>query len=154
MNIECADIKELELVTHITWETIKEIYPHYYPEGAVEFFLAHHSPSQIEKDIQSGRVFLLYDDNHHAAGTVTVKNNEICRLFVLPDCQKRGFGRNLLDFAENLLSGQFTTITLDASLPAKSIYLNKGYRITETHSIPTEYGDYLCYDVMEKDILK
>lgn len=51
MNIGYADIKELEPVTRITWETTEEIYLHYYLKGAVEFFLTHHGQSQIEKDI-------------------------------------------------------------------------------------------------------
>ncbi|MCH5274121.1 MAG: GNAT family N-acetyltransferase [Lachnospiraceae bacterium] len=47
----------------------------------------------IANDVQSGRVFLCYDSEQNAVGTVTLKDNEICRLFVLPEYQKRGFVR-------------------------------------------------------------
>ena len=36
-----------------------------------------------------------------------------------------------------------------ASLPAKPIYKKRGYRETEYHTVQTENGDFLCYDVME-----
>lgn len=45
---------------------------------------------------------------------------------------------------------KFNKIRLDASLPAKEIYLNQGYKEIEFHSILTQNGDYLCYDTMEK----
>ena len=33
----------LQVVRTITRETIQEIYPHYYPKGAVDLFLSHHN---------------------------------------------------------------------------------------------------------------
>ncbi len=68
---------------HITHETIMKIHPHYYSAGTVNFF-QHHNISNITDDIKSGRVFIGYDETENAIGTVTIKENEICRLFVLP----------------------------------------------------------------------
>ena len=84
--------------------------------------------------------------------TVTVKENEICRLFVLPEYQGKGYGRELISFAENEISKQYDKIILHASLPAKAIYLKRGYKEVEFHSLKTENGDYLCYDMMIKQI--
>ena len=39
-------------------------------------------------------------------------------------------------------------IVLDASLPAKRIYRKRGYVDAEYHTIQTDSGDFLCYDVM------
>ena len=36
----------------------------------------------------------------------------------------------------------------ESSLPAKQIYLKRGYKETEYNLIKTENGDFLCYDVM------
>ena len=83
-------------------------------------------------------------------GTVTVKENEICRLFVLPQFQGKGYGGRLLDFAEKKAAENYGKIIIDASLPAKPIYLKRGYVFTEYHTIETDNGDFLCYDVMEK----
>ncbi len=152
MNIIKASASDNETVKHITAQTINVIYPHYYPRGAVDFFLSHHNDKNIENDIENGCVYLCFNNDNKAVGTVTIKKNEICRLFVLPEYQRNGYGRELLSFAEKKISENHSTIILDASLPAKAIYLKRGYSSTKFHSIKTENGDYLCYDVMIKQI--
>ena len=49
------------------------IWRNYYPKGAVDFFLAHHSEDNIMKDIERNRVFLCLDGSRNAVGTVTIK---------------------------------------------------------------------------------
>lgn len=152
MNIIKANASDIETVKHITVQTINSIYPHYYSCGAVDFFLSHHNDKNIENDIEKGNVYLYFKSDNQAVGTVTIKENEICRLFVLPDYQGNGYGRELLTFTEKKISENHSTIILDASFPAKAIYLKRGYVSTEFHSIKTENGDYLCYDLMVKQI--
>jgi GNAT superfamily N-acetyltransferase len=100
-------------------------------------------------DIVSGNVFLAMAE-HEAVGTVTIKNVEICRLFVLPRHQGKGYGKALMAYAEREIFLKSAIIRLDASLPAKGMYLKNGYKVLENHIMPTDNGDYLCYDVMEK----
>lgn len=150
MTIKKAEINDVETVENITRNTINYVYPHYYPKGAVEFFLAHHSTESITADIKKGIVYLCYKGDL-AVGTVTVKGNEICRLFVLPQYQGKGYGKMLLDFAEKLVLENHDNIIIDVSLSAKSIYLKRGYVFAEYHTINTENGDFLCYDVMVKE---
>ena len=57
-----------------------------------------------------------------------------------------------MNFAEEMISKEHDHIILDASLPAKQIYLKRGYVTTKYNMIETENGDYLCYDVMEKHL--
>ena len=147
-----AKEKDFDIVRGITRTTINEIYPKYYPRGAVEFFLAHHSDERIAKDISDGRVFLCIDSAGNAVGTVTISGNDIGRLFVLPCFQGHGYGRELIDFAENEIAKHYSEIVLDASLPAKAIYLKRGYTAAEYHIVVTENGDRLCYDEMKKTI--
>ena len=151
MNITQAVLSDTAAVRIITAQTIINVYPKYYPKGAVEFFIRHHDENNIISDIEKGIVYVLYD-NENAVGTVTVRENEICRLFVLPKYQGKGFGGRLLDFAEKKIAENYRKIIIDASLPAKPIYLKRGYTFTEYHTIKTENGDFLCYDVMEKEI--
>ncbi|MCR5816407.1 MAG: GNAT family N-acetyltransferase [Ruminococcus sp.] len=150
MSIELAQIEDLAVVREITHITIGEIYPRYYPAGAVSFFLEHHSDEKIENDILDKCVYLCYDAAHKAVGTVSVVKNEICRLFVLPKCQGKGYGKELMEFAEAEISKEYDEIILDASLSAKAIYLKRGYKETEYHTITTKHNDRLCYDVMKK----
>ena len=149
MHIRPAESSDLEAVRKITCETIQIIYPRYYPKGAIDFFLSHYSDENIAEDIILKRVFLL-EIEKLPVGTVTIKNIEICRLFVHPSYQRKGYGRALLDFAEQFILKKSKRIQLAASLPAKEIYLNRGYREISSHLILTENGDFLFYEIMEK----
>ena len=149
-TIRAASVTDLDTVSHITQTTIRVIYPRYYPSGAVGFFSRHHSDDKILADIEAGNVYLLIN-GEDPAGTVTVTENHIHRLFVLPEYQGQGFGRALMDFAEEKILVSYDTIELDASLPAKKIYLKRGYRETEYNVITTDNGDRLCHDVMIKE---
>ncbi len=140
---------DFETVATITRSTITAVYPHYYPQGAVDFFLHHHSDEAIQRDLEAGCVYLLLAEEK-PVGTVTLNGKELNRLFVLPEHQGKGYGKQLLDFAENTLLAAFGEVTLSASLPAKAIYRKRGYREIGFYCIETENGDVLCYDEMVK----
>lgn len=152
MSIIRAQEFDFNIVKEITHTTIAEIYPHYYSNGAVTFFLNHHNDENIKNDISNQNTFLCYDLKQNVVGTVTIKKNEISRLFVLPKYQGNGYGKELMEYAEILIAKHFDEIILDASLSAKSIYLKRGYKEIEYHAIKTENNDYLCYDIMKKQI--
>ena len=151
MNIRIANEFDFEYVKRITQTTIKAVYPKYYPAGAVQFFCDHHSDEKILEDIKANRVYLI-ENEENEVGTVTICGNEINRLFVLIKYQHMGYGRALMDFAEKMISKETDTVVLDASLPAKKIYLLRGYKATDYNMIKTDNGDYLCYDVMERHV--
>ena len=149
MDIRRAERADLPMVGFITRRAIQEIYPRYYPRGAVEFFLDWHSDKSILPDIEAGEVCLLFDGGM-AVGTVTLHGDEMTRLYVLPQLQGRGYGRALLDFAEKSIGGKYGRIRLEASLPAAAIYWKRGYRVVDMLTETVGHGDVLCWDVMEK----
>lgn len=148
--IRSAVPAESDKITELVRETVKAVYPKYYPAGAVEFFLAHHKPEKIASDIEAGKVYVILQDGV-IVGTVTIDGNGIERLFVEPSQQGKGYGGKLIDFAENMIFGYSETVRLDSSLPAKAIYIKRGYKEKEYSKILTDNGDYLCYDIMEKN---
>lgn len=150
MSIRSAKISDTDIVKEITHTTIRAIYPHYYPTGAVDFFLEHHSEKSIIDDIKNGCVYLCCDDSGDIAGTVTVRKNEILRLFVLPNYQGNGYGKELLEYAESEIAKSYDEIVIDASFAAKAIYLKRGYKEVAYNTIKTAGGDFLCYDIMTK----
>ena len=97
MSIRQAQKSDFSIVKEITQTTIQTIYPNYYPPGAVAFFLQHHNDKSIADDIAKGIVFLCHDKNNSVVGTVTIRDNEIARLFVLPEYQGKGIGRLLIN---------------------------------------------------------
>ena len=150
MKIVPAFPADAEAVRQIAHATIRAVYPHYYPPGAVDYFLKHHNAAAIERDIAENRVYLCISDGGEPAGTVTVSGSEIGRLFVLTAYQGRGYGGALLTFAENIIAEYADTAVLDVSFSAKAIYLKRGYEAVSWHVIETEQGDYLCYDEMSR----
>lgn len=145
-----AEPHDTDAVKSITHGTVSELYPRYYPAGAVDYFLKFHSTENIMDDIENGRTYICVDGNGNAVGTVSVDKKHIGRLFVLPRHQGKGYGRMLLDFAEKLIFEEYDEIVIDASLSAKAIYLKRGYRESEYIVIKTDNGDFLCYDIMKK----
>ena len=67
-----------------------------------------------------------------------------------PEYQGRGFGGALLSFAEDTVPDEYEDIVLDSSLPAKAVYMKKGYISLDYNVLETENGDYLCFDSMIK----
>lgn len=149
--IRLAEIADLDGVLQITEGTISEIYSHYYAKGVVDFFLKHHSRENVLSDIEKGMVWLLEEDGC-MVGTVTVKENAVKRLFVLPEYQSHGYGSQLMDFAETKIAEKYSNIHIDSSLAAKEMYLKRGYQEKKTCRIQADNGDILIYDEMEKRI--
>ncbi|MCI9597066.1 MAG: GNAT family N-acetyltransferase [Firmicutes bacterium] len=137
------------LVETIVKETIKAIYPHYYPAGAVEFFLDLHAEKQIKEALLKEEIYLAVAQGVTVA-TGSVRRNEICRLFVLPEHQNKGYGSQLMDLLEEKIFENHETVHVDASFPAEAMYLKRGYSFVSYERIETENGDFLCYHIMEK----
>ncbi|MDE5834643.1 MAG: GNAT family N-acetyltransferase [Ruminococcus sp.] len=135
----------------IVQRTTKEIYPKYYPQGAVEFFLDYHNENAVSQDIADNNVYIIEDDNK-VTGTVTVNDNEINRLYVLPEYQGKGYGGFLLGYAEKIVFKNYDEIILYSSLPAKSMYLKRGYKEYRYEVFDTKNGDFLCCDIMKKKL--
>lgn len=152
MIIRKAKISDLNQVESICSKTIKDIFPHYYPHGVVEFLLKFHNSQNISDDIQSDKVFLCFDDENQCVGTLTIENNEIHRLFVLPQYQGYGYGQALLKYAEEIILKSYDRILLEASFPAKKWYLKKGYHVVEYQELKVDHDDVFCWDVMIKKI--
>lgn len=142
-----AGQNDLDIVRAITQTTIRSIYPRYYPEGAVEFFSKYHSDENIMADLLDGKVYILYADAVPVS-TVTISENHINRLFVLPEHQHKGYGKTLLDLAEKKILENYDHVMIDASFPAKKMYIKRGYKEIEYGIITTDNGDYLCFDIM------
>lgn len=46
----------------------------------------------------------------------------------MPKYQSHGYGRQLMDFAENKIAENFSCVHIDSSLPAKEMYLKRRYK--------------------------
>lgn len=143
-RVECP-VKAAEIVE----KTIRAVYPHYYPSGAVQFFQDLHNEQRIREAFAREDIYFAAVQGE-IVGTGSTRGNEICRLFILPEYQAKGYGSRLMDLLEDMVFQQYQAVHMDASFPAESMYLKRGYRIKTYEKIKTEGGDYLCYHTMEK----
>lgn len=139
-------------VADIVQATIQEIYPHYYSAGAVKFFRDLHSVEKIRLAMDAEKIYLFVSGDI-ILGTGSIRGNEICRLFVLPQYQGKGYGSGFMDLLEERIFSRFSTVSVDASFPAESMYLKRGYQIVSYEKIKTGNGDFLCYHKMEKQCI-
>lgn len=149
-NIELRLADNSAIVSEIAEKTIKTIYPHYYPSGAVQFFLDLHSKVRIEKAMSSEEIYLAMAQGN-LIGTGSIRKNEICRLFILPEYQGKRYGSRLMDLLEARIFENYPKVHVDASFPAERMYLKRGYQIASYEKIEAENGDFLCYHTMVKE---
>lgn len=145
--------EHIDTVFELVQQTIKTIYPKYYPKEVVDFFGQHHSKENIEADIRNGYVSVLIV-NGQIIGTGSYKDNHITRVYVLPDYQGQGYGSYIMEALENEIAKTYDIVYLDASLPACRLYDHRGYNTKIHKSQDVENGVFLVYEVMEKDLIK
>lgn len=148
MKLNLTD--NVALVSTIVRDTIEAIYPHYYPTGAVHFFLNLHNEIQIKEAASKEEIYLAMVQGV-VVGTGSIRGNEVCRLFILPEYQSKGYGNELMNLLEQKIFENHTSVHIDASFPAENLYLKRGYQFVSYEKIKTDNGDFLCYHRMEKN---
>lgn len=140
-----------EAVFHVLHTAITTVYPRYYPGEVVDFFCRHHSRAHILEGIASGNMGVLLDGDV-VVGTGCSDGSHITGVYVLPSCQKRGCGTQIMDCLEAKIARTHAVAVLDASLPAVFFYEHRGYR-TVGHGIYELENDVkLVYEIMEKEL--
>ncbi|MDE6111732.1 MAG: GNAT family N-acetyltransferase [Eubacterium sp.] len=151
MNYIKAVVLLLIEIYNLVQQTIKAIYPKYYPQEVVDFFCELHSVDNIRKDIKKQTVFTLYD-NDDLVGTGCLSENHITRVYVLPEYQGKGYGTYIIKQLESEIKKEYDCAVLDASLPAVMLYEKLGYNTVNHNKYPVENNVVLVYEVMEKKL--
>ncbi len=146
-----AKPEDLKTVTNLVHRTLKECYPSYFSQQIVTFFIHHHTEEAVKEDIVNANVFLMESDGY-IVGTGTIKENEIKRLFILPQYQHNQFGSELLACLEDDIAiKEITTAQVYAHLHIYQWYQKCGYHIIAESAIDIN-GEQLPYYCMEKDV--
>lgn len=138
-------------IRRVLHETIRTVYPKYYPAEVAEFFCNHHSREHVLEGIASGNMGALVVEGE-IVGTGCYDGNHITGLYVLPGHQNRGYGSLILKCLEERIAQTHDTAVLDASLPAVFLYERRGYRTTGHGVIELENGARLVYEIMERKL--
>ena len=138
-------------VYNVVQKTIQEVYPRYYTDEVVRFFLELHNFETITQDINKGMVYALMCGDVIVA-TGTIEGNHINRVYVLPEYRGIGVGKRLMDYLEDIISKSYNEIWVDASLPAGGFYQMRGYVTKDHQEYPLENDKILAYEVMCKSV--
>lgn len=125
--------------------TIDACYSDVYPPRAVEFFKDFHRAEKILERAEKGQTVVL-EIGDKAIGTGTLLGNTILGMFVHPDFQHRGYGKNLMAELETRAEAcGCTELELSVSLPSREFYQRLGYRILQKRSLDVGGGQTLDY---------
>lgn len=142
---------ELDQVHDIVHTVIDAVYPLYYPAEAVRFFHRLHRREKIMKDFEEKEILVL--DRKGIIGTGTIVENNIRRMFILPEYQGKGHGGKLLAAMEQkIVTAGFDTVELDASIGAYNLYSHAGYSMREFTFVSLEKEARLYYFKMIKHL--
>ncbi len=151
MEYRKANTADLEGVYQLVQETIKGIYPNYYPMEIVDFFCDLHNKEKILIDIEKQEVSVLIVDDE-IIGTGCHKADHITRVYVSPKYQGMGYGTFIMHELETEIAQEHGSVYLDASLPACLFYEKLGYHTREHGCVTVEHGVILVYSIMDKTL--
>jgi GNAT superfamily N-acetyltransferase len=153
MEIQEFKKTDLDAVKGLVDETIDICYTGIYCAEAVQFFKDWHTEDKILQNAAEGFTIVL-EQSGRIVGTGTIVADEIARVFVNPEFQKRGFGKLIMDKLEGkALSTGAGIVKLDASIPSKKFYDLLGYITLEKTFIEVENNKRLDFYKMQKMLI-
>jgi len=144
---ESGDLKNiLELVQ----KTIRRSYADFYPKEALDYFLIYHSLESLHSDFETSYM-LTAVQNDSIIGTGTLSGGTIKRVFIHPDVQRTGCGKQIMEVIEHKAKKMHLEyLELHASLPSKAFYDNRAYKTQKYCKLPVENNLTLDYYHMGK----
>ena len=151
-------LSDLGAVRELIHHTIDVSYHGFYPPRAIQFFKEFHSETAILNRHRYGGILVAEKDGS-LTGTGALMGAEILGVFVHPDFQRFGFGRNIMDALEQkAVSRGAGEIELSVSLPSRKFYETLGYDIIAGCTVDVGNGEQLNYwqarKLLRQDIRK
>lgn len=116
--------------------------------------LADEQESMIDKYLEKGEMFVLDDNDIKAECVITNENDgiyELKNIAVLPECQRKGYGKSLIEFLFNSYSDCTVLYVGTGDCPsALSFYKKCGF--TESHRIKNFFVDNYDHPMFEDGI--
>ncbi len=124
--VNASNIRDAAVIHSVSWQ---ESHRSFCSADFVALHTPEHQEEYLLRKINNGsRVFMLTD--REPVGIVSLKENLIEDLYVLPDHQNRGYGSMLLRYAISQCSGTPVLWILENNARARKLYQKAGFRIT------------------------
>lgn len=129
--------KDAEAVSFVIRQTMKTSNSEDYSPDILQPLIDYFSPEKILQ-LNGERFCLVAKINNKIVGTAAIEDAELLTFFVLPEYQKKGIGRKLLEKIENFAEHSgIKMIRVDSSVTGQSFYEKSGYRRTSVEKTGT-----------------
>lgn len=163
-EIKLASIEDIPHIVEIAYNTWFKTYENIISKEQIDFMFGEmYTPEALWKQMDFlGHRFYIATENGIAVGFASIsemiheeeKTAKIHKLYFLPSTHKKGYGKQMLSYIENIYKAEgykFIILNVNRNNPAYQFYLKLNYRVRESIDIP--YGDFMLNDyVMEKNI--
>lgn len=129
MVFELVTAQNIDMAAEIHSISWRECHKTFCSEEFVQAHTRERQKKYIQNGMDCGKQFYIIVQNG-AKGIVSVKDNLIENLYVLPTEQRKGYGTKLLRFAEQICKGTPTLWILSNNDKAKKLYIKLGYKFT------------------------
>jgi GNAT superfamily N-acetyltransferase len=163
MNISVATKEQLPIVRDLAFKIWPSTYGHILSKEQFVFMMEMmYSLPSLEKQLLHPKPFLLVEDEGQYIGFVSYENHfenspktKIHKLYVLPQIQRKGIGKLLVNYIREIaLKAGDTTLLLTVNRfnKSKDFYLKLGFNITEEKQFNIGNGYIMDDYVMELPI--
>lgn len=116
--------------------------------------LADEQESMIDRYLNRGDMFALFDDGLKTICVVTDEGNRVCELKNLatePECQGQGYGKQMIEWICSYFRSDFSTMTVGTGDSPLTIPFYKKCGFTESHRIKNFFIDNYDHPIIECD---
>ena len=124
---------DCEAVSKLITRCLREVNSRDYSDEVIRKTIEHFSPDNLLSWFEGMDTFVAEGDGV-IVGTGSIEGNRINSVFVSPDRQSQGIGRELMDYLEQMVCSRgFADVVLRSSLTALDFYDKLGYlKVGET----------------------
>ena len=163
MNLVVATKEHLPIIHQLSHKIWPEAYKDVITEGQIDYMLdMMYSLESLEAQLQSHKIFILAEDDNEFVGFASYELNfdgfqrtKIHKLYVLPQMQGKGVGKQLVDYIAQIASknkNEFLQLAVNKNNKAKDFYVKIGFQIV--HEAVFDIGNGYVMDdyIMEKKL--
>ncbi|MBE6051497.1 MAG: GNAT family N-acetyltransferase [Clostridium sp.] len=123
VNVIDENIEKAAEIHSLSWQ---ESHKDFCPKEFIDKHNVKHQKKYLQNEINQGKdVFMLVEE--YPVGIVSIKDNLIENLYVLPEEQSKGYGTKLLLFAINKCKDEAVLWILDNNVKAYNLYSKHGF---------------------------
>ena len=114
--------------------------------------LADEQESMIDRYLEAGDMYALYDEDLKGVCVVTCSDDGTCELkniAVYEHCQGSGYGRKMIDYVCGLYSGKYHTMYVGTGDSPLTVPFYKKCGFTESHRVKNFFTDNYDHPIFE-----